>query len=144
MAEWLQEEPGRALGRRGGAGAKGAAPGHGGPAAERGAGAGGASRRIPSKAAGGVYENYSPRGTSFCGRRRRRSSSGPGQCRVPQRQGAGRDHRGELRHAPPGMRPTRTRSRIRISVQLQRVALLRDMINWCIENPAKGPAPVGG
>jgi hypothetical protein len=23
-------------------------------------------------------------------------------------------------------------------VQLQRVALLRDMINWCIENPVKG------
>ena len=27
-------------------------------------------------------------------------------------------------------------------VQLQRVALLRDMINWCIENPSKGkPLP---
>ena len=25
-------------------------------------------------------------------------------------------------------------------VQLQRVALLRDMINWCIENPVKGHA----
>jgi len=25
-------------------------------------------------------------------------------------------------------------------VQLQRVALLRDMINWCIENPVKGKA----
>ena len=24
-------------------------------------------------------------------------------------------------------------------VQLQRVALLRDMIDWCIENPVKGP-----
>lgn len=24
-------------------------------------------------------------------------------------------------------------------VQLQRVAMLRDMINWCIENPSKGP-----
>ena len=23
-------------------------------------------------------------------------------------------------------------------MQLQRVALLRDMINWCIENPVKG------
>jgi thiosulfate dehydrogenase len=26
----------------------------------------------------------------------------------------------------------------KFQVQLQRVALLRDMINWCIENPAKG------
>ena len=26
----------------------------------------------------------------------------------------------------------------KFQVQLQRVALLRDMINWCIENPVKG------
>ncbi len=24
-------------------------------------------------------------------------------------------------------------------VQLQRVAVLRDMIDWCVENPVKGP-----
>ena len=24
-------------------------------------------------------------------------------------------------------------------MQLRRVALLRDMINWCIESPARGP-----
>jgi thiosulfate dehydrogenase len=28
-------------------------------------------------------------------------------------------------------------------VQLQKVALLRDMINWCIENPVKGK-PLNG
>jgi cytochrome c len=28
----------------------------------------------------------------------------------------------------------------KFQVQLQRVALLRDMINWCIENPVKGKA----
>lgn len=28
-------------------------------------------------------------------------------------------------------------------VQLQRVALLRDMINWCIENPVKGKTLAG-
>ena len=27
----------------------------------------------------------------------------------------------------------------KFQVQLQRVAMLRDMINWCIENPSKGP-----
>jgi len=31
----------------------------------------------------------------------------------------------------------------KFQTQLQRVALLRDMINWCIENPVKGkPAPM--
>jgi thiosulfate dehydrogenase len=27
----------------------------------------------------------------------------------------------------------------KFQIQLQRVALLRDMINWCIENPSRGP-----
>ena len=36
---------------------------------------------------------------------------------------------------------TRIRRRYpKYQVQLQRVALLRDMINWCIENPVKGKA----
>jgi thiosulfate dehydrogenase len=40
----------------------------------------------------------------------------------------------------PNGRNTHPETYPKYQVQLQRVALLRDMINWCIENPVKGKA----
>jgi len=40
----------------------------------------------------------------------------------------------------PNARNTHPETYPKYQVQLQRVALLRDMINWCIENPLKGKA----
>ncbi len=40
----------------------------------------------------------------------------------------------------PNAANTHPESYPKYQVQLQRVALLRDMINWCIENPVKGKA----
>ncbi len=42
----------------------------------------------------------------------------------------------------PNASTTHPESYPKFQVQLGRVALLRDMINWCIENPVKGkPLP---
>jgi thiosulfate dehydrogenase len=40
----------------------------------------------------------------------------------------------------PNARNTHPETYPKYQVQLQKVALLRDMINWCIENPVKGKA----
>jgi thiosulfate dehydrogenase len=45
---------------------------------------------------------------------------------------------------PPDAANTHPETYPKYQVQLGRVALLRDMINWCIENPVRGkPLPDG-
>jgi hypothetical protein len=56
----------------------------------------------------------------------------------PQSREARRHHWGQLRHVPPGRGQTPIRRPTRSTRPSCSVALLRDMINWCIENPVKG------
>ena len=63
---------------------------------------------------------------------------------LPQRQGARRHHRHLLRHVPSRRQPTRIPETYpKYQCSSKKVALLRDMINWCIENPLKGK-PLAG
>ena len=67
-------------------------------------------------------------------------ASSRGQRDLPRRQAARRHHRHQLRHVPSQRRQHASRDLPEVPGAARRVALLRDMINWCIENPVKGKA----